>query len=198
MKAAAALWVGRANHLTTWTGFLTQQSFLWYITEPKFRAVNITLNPTWKKARSFWWLLLITVKKRIKLCMERNTSMLQVQQSVWKGIFRGEAKEKMFIDVALWPRIFLEKKGQMQLGLQERILKTWVISLKFCFSVSFGGLNSYQVCWCCHVSALLHVSSPHFGEATELISEVRHKMPSRPLWHPPALPDEDHWPIYTG
>lgn len=64
--------------------------------------------------------------------------MLQVHQSLWK--------EKESMHVALWPRICSEKKGQMQLGLQERILKTSVTSLKFCYSAnSVDGLNSYQV-----------------------------------------------------
>lgn len=134
------------------------------LSEPRFRAVNITLNPAWEKERSFWWQLLITAKKRIKLHMERNTSMLQVQQSVWKGILRGEGRGKDFMDVALWPRICLEKKGQMQLGLHERILTTSVTSLKFWISVD--GLNSYQVGWCCQSEYTRGISSFWRGHRT--------------------------------
>lgn len=165
------------------------------LSELKFRALNITLNPTWKKERSFWWQLLITVKKGIKLCMERSTSMLQVQQSVWKGIFRGEGKEKGKKSSWMW--LFdLEsawrKRGRCNWVCEKESLKDQWLHLN-------PATQYLPMVWTLircvgAVTARAHVASPHFGEATEQISEVRHKMPSRPLWHPPAQPEEDPGP----
>lgn len=52
--------------------------------------------------------------------MERNTSMLQVQQSVWKGIFRGEGKEKELMDVESLSWSLLGEKGTDATGFTRK------------------------------------------------------------------------------
>ena len=52
--------------------------------------------------------------------------------------------------VTLWAWDSLERKGELQLVLQESILKRPVTFFGLCQSIPVDGLNSYQVCLCCH------------------------------------------------